>query len=66
MNTQAYLGDGVYASFDGYQIELTANGVGPDATDRIFLDSRVFTQLQQWVEKGYADHNSGKKFGEPN
>lgn len=33
-----YIGDGVYARFDGYQIELRANNVD-NPTDTIFLET---------------------------
>jgi len=38
-----YLGDGVYASFDGYQIWLDLRG--QDSTTRIALEPSVFAQL---------------------
>lgn len=38
-----YLGDGVYASFDGYHIVLDLRAQGPD---RIALDPSVFRALQ--------------------
>lgn len=43
-----YLGDGVYASFDGYQICLTTDyGVG--AVDIIYLEPSVWSALQRYV-----------------
>jgi hypothetical protein len=47
--SKEYLGDGVYASFDGYQIELTAEN-GIRATDTIYLEPDVYTRLVQFVE----------------
>ena len=42
-----YLGDGVYASCDGYQIILeTSNGI--DITNRIALDNQVLHALDQY------------------
>lgn len=38
-----YLGDGVYASFDGYQIWLDLRG--QDSTTRIALEPQVFDAL---------------------
>lgn len=40
-----YLGDGLYAQFDGYQIRLfTQQG------KEVFLDASVFAALLRWVE----------------
>lgn len=44
-----YLGDGVYASFDGYHIWLqTGSHHEHEATNRIALDPEVFTALLQY------------------
>jgi hypothetical protein len=44
-----YLGDGVYADFDGYQIKLTAEN-GISATDTIYLEPAVLAALNKYVE----------------
>jgi hypothetical protein len=48
-----YLGDSVYADFDGYGITLTTeNGYGPSNT--IYLEPQVLQALaeyQAWLEK---------------
>jgi len=45
-----YLGDSVYASFDGYSIRLsTSNGYVED--NIIFLDPQVFQALVSWAKK---------------
>jgi len=44
---QAYLGDGVYASFDGYQIWLAVNH---HENNVVALEPQVFTRLCQYVE----------------
>ena len=45
-----YLGDSVYADFDGYHIILTTeNGYGPSNT--IALDPAVIQALNQYVAK---------------
>jgi hypothetical protein len=64
--TRGYLGDGVYAAFDGQQIILSANGDGINlpASDTIYLEPEVFEGLKTWVESGYRDHVTGKKFEE--
>ena len=41
-----YLGDGVYASFDGYMIWLDLRG--QDSTTRIALEREVFIALVQY------------------
>lgn len=50
-----YIGDGVYADFDGYNIVLTTE----DGTNRIVLEPDVWNDLMnyyQWVlEKLYKD-----------
>ncbi len=43
-----YLGDGVYASFDGYQIILDLRA--QDNTTRIALEPAVFTELLKYRE----------------
>lgn len=45
-----YLGDGVYASFDGYQIWLTAEN-GICATDSIALEPDVLNSLNRFAQK---------------
>jgi len=44
--TDRYLGDGVYASFDGYHVILDLRG--QDSTTRIALEPAVFAQLEQY------------------
>lgn len=46
---RAYLGDGVYALFDGYHVILTTErGDGP--MNKIFLDGTVIYALNAFVE----------------
>ena len=59
-----YFGDGVYASFNGYEIELTANGIGPEATDRIVLSPSMVGAIRDWAANGYRDYNTGARFFE--
>lgn len=49
MPDKTYLGDGVYASFDGYQIRLSSRR--DDGTDVIYLEPEVYTALTKFVEK---------------
>lgn len=54
-----YLGDGVYAHFDGFQVWLTANHHDPrEATDKIALEAetldaflRYLTALKESLER---------------
>ena len=43
-----YLGDGVYASFDGYHIILDLRG--QDSTTRIGLEPSVLAELNQYAK----------------
>jgi hypothetical protein len=45
-----YIGDAVYADFDGYAIVLTTEN-GIRATNTIVLEPEVFTALLQWRER---------------
>ena len=48
-----YLGDGVYAIFDGYGIWLHANDhLNP--TDRIYLEPEVFKALGRFDERAWS------------
>lgn len=62
--TRAYFGDGVYGEYDGYHIVLTANGVGTEATDRIFLEPGMADRIAEWTHRSHIDYNTGLKFGE--
>lgn len=44
---QRYIGDGVYASFDGYQIILETQN-GHETTNRIALENEVLQELDQY------------------
>jgi hypothetical protein len=46
--SEAYLGDGVYAKFDGYYIILKAN---VPTTDTIFLEPAVYESLLKFAER---------------
>ena len=53
---KTYLGDGLYAHFDGYHIILTAPREGGDHF--VALDPSVFHALSVYREKVYADANT--------
>jgi hypothetical protein len=44
-----YLGDGLYASFDGYQIELYASN-RICKTNQVYLDPHVLAAFLRYVE----------------
>lgn len=49
MNPDTYLGDGLYASFDGYQIRLyTARAEG---LHEVFLDDTTLAEFERFVAK---------------
>lgn len=47
---KTYLGDGVYADFDGYGIILTTEN-GIRATNNIYLEPQCFEALNRFVER---------------
>ena len=47
MRTKEYLGDGVYAEFDGYGIWLKANNY-ENPTDKIYLEPSVLETFDLW------------------
>ena len=54
---KSYIGDGVYAIFDGYGIWLHAND--PEhPTDRIYLEPEVYRELTKFVERIAVQTNS--------
>jgi hypothetical protein len=46
----SYLGDGLYASFDGWQIELYASN-GIQKTSSVFLDSDTLAAFLKYVDR---------------
>jgi hypothetical protein len=58
MIEKTYIGDGVYADFNGYHIVLTSeNGIG--ITNTIYLEDSVFIALQEFAKKvfGYTEED---------
>lgn len=45
-----YLGDGVYADFDGYQLVLTTEH-GVRTTNTIYLEPDVYAALMRYAER---------------
>lgn len=50
MKEEVYLGDGLYAYFDGFQIELYASD-GRTKTDQVYLDGDTLQAFLRYVEK---------------
>lgn len=49
---KAYLGDSVYAEWNGYAIVLTTeNGYADDPRNRIVLEPEVYESLVEFVKK---------------
>lgn len=48
-----YLGDGLYADFDGYQIELYASN-GMRKTNQIYLEPRVLEAFYRYAESVFG------------
>lgn len=48
MKGATYLGDGLYASFDGYQIRLYAER-GDGTTHEVFLDDSTLANFETFV-----------------
>lgn len=52
MDNETYLGDGLYASFDGYQIKLRAPRAPMYAPDHeVFLEARTLDNFMAYVQK---------------
>jgi len=51
-----YLGDGVYASFDGYQVKLDLRG--EDTTTQIFLDPYAMESLEIFIKDMRSQQNA--------
>jgi hypothetical protein len=50
MPESTYLGDGLYASFDGYQIRLMASD-GVNIHDQVYLEPSVWNALKAYVQR---------------
>jgi len=60
---KTYLGDGVYADFDGYALVLTTED-GVRETNRIVLEPHVYQSLVEFVdhlrEESHAPQDAGQ------
>jgi hypothetical protein len=50
MNNDTYLGDSLYASFDGYYIRLYASD-GRSTTDEVYLHGNVLVAFLRFAEQ---------------
>ena len=50
MKREVYLGDAVYAEFDGYAIKLTTGNGRGGITNTIYLEPEVLDTLNKFVE----------------
>ncbi len=48
-SNRIYLGDGLYAEFDGYQVALFAHD-GIRATNTVYLEPQVLESFLRWIE----------------
>lgn len=55
----AYLGDGVYASFDGYQIWLRTEGM--DGVNEIAIDDQTWAALVAYRDRLTATHKESQE-----
>ncbi|MCO4170235.1 hypothetical protein K8D10_00265 [Aeromonas veronii] len=55
----AYLGDGVYASFDGYQIWLRTEAM--DGVNEIAIDDQTWAALVAYRDRLTATHNESQE-----
>ena len=54
---KVYLGDSIYADFDGYAVVLTTeNGLPDDPSNRIILEPDILTALNNYWTRLQADH----------
>lgn len=53
-NEPTYLGDGLYAMFDGWQIKLWASN-GLSVTNEVWLEPSVLARFLEWVREVRAE-----------
>lgn len=59
--TKEYLGDGVYAEYDGWQIVLTGNALGRDNV--IAIEPAVWPKLQAYAAKHLGKPRDSRPLG---
>jgi hypothetical protein len=55
---KVYLGDGVYASFDGFRIVLTTED-GITESNRIYVEPQVYEGLEAYARKVWEREEAG-------
>lgn len=60
---KVYLGDGLYAEYDGWQIKLYASN-GVEATDTVYLEPSVLAAFERYVERLRSAADSARDGGE--
>ena len=60
-NKKEYLGDGVYAKYDGMGVWLTAeNGYG--VVNQIYIEDTIFYELKRYWERMYEGKEPGHEY----
>lgn len=59
LRREVYLGDGLYASFDGYQIALRAPRI--DGNSEVFLEPSVVNAFLAYVQQLNASRSCGEQ-----
>ncbi len=54
---ETYLGDGLYVSHDGFQVQLRADG--GDRMNRVFLEPSVLREFEEWLKRLGRDSAGG-------
>jgi hypothetical protein len=54
------MGDGLYAAYDGWQIELYSSN-GLRKTNRVYLEPAVLAAFLRWVEQLKAEQDAALK-----
>ncbi len=65
MLTKTYLGDGLYAQFDGETVIFSTGSPHPtrrgdEAT--VYLNRDVLKKFTDWSYEGFPDYNTGENF----
>jgi hypothetical protein len=48
-NEEVYLGDGLYASCDGFKVKLRAPRYGEDGDHEVYLEPEVLKAFEQYI-----------------
>ena len=65
LEMKEYIGDSVYAEFDGTNLILTTeNGYPDDPRNRIVLEPEVWSLLTTWMDRAMARPSDGPSDGD--